>query len=112
VEPQIARNALEVAAESQMTFPWFIAGASLIVALVAWSQARRTAKRLAQLSEMYWELKYQQGELRLRVQRMAGEAPAPTSQPGPPGQPGEAFVPLESLVPRRAEVRGEDPAKR
>ena len=52
-----------------MTLLWFIAGASLVVALVAWRQARRTAKRLAQLSEMYWELKYQQGEL--RVQRAA-----------------------------------------
>ena len=95
-----------------MTLPWFIAGAALIVALVAWSQARRTSKRLAQLSEMYWELKYQQGELRLRVQRMAGEVPAPTSPPGPPGQPGEAFVPLESLIPHRAGARGGDPAKR
>ena len=80
-----------------MTLPWFIAGAALVVALVAWRQARRTAKRLAQLSEMYWELKYQQGELRLRVQHLTGEAPSPTSQPPQPGPPGEAFVPLTSL---------------
>jgi hypothetical protein len=79
-----------------MTLPWFIAGASLIVALVAWGQARRTAKRLAQLSEMYWELKYQQGELRVRVQRMEGEPPPPASQ-APPAPPGESFVPLTSL---------------
>jgi len=82
-----------------MTFPWFIAGASLVIALVAWSQARRTAKRLAQLSEMYWELKYQQGELRVRVQRLEGEPPSPPSPPSQaaPGQPGESFVPLTSL---------------
>jgi len=86
-----------------MTLPWFIAGASLVVALVAWRQARRTAKRLAQLSEMYWELKYQQGELRLRVQRLTGEAPSSTPQPAPPGQPAppaqpaDSFVPLQSL---------------
>jgi hypothetical protein len=80
-----------------MTFPWFIAGASLVVALVAWSQARRTAKRLAQLSEMYWELKYQQGELRVRLQRMEGDPPSPATLT-PPGQPpGESFVPLTSL---------------
>ena len=78
-----------------MTLPWFIAGASLVVALVAWRQARQTAKRLAQLSEMYWELKYQQGELRVRMQRMEGEAPAPAPQAA--GQPGESFVPLTSL---------------
>ena len=84
-----------------MTLLWFIAGASLIVALVAWSQARRTAKRLAQISEMYWELKYQQGELRVRMQRLTGEAPAPPpeaqAQVPAPGPPGEAFVPLSSL---------------
>ena len=79
-----------------MTLPWFIAGASLVVALVAWRQARQTAKRLAQLSEMYWELKYQQGELRVRVQRMEGEPPSPPSQTAA-GQPGESFVPLNSL---------------
>jgi hypothetical protein len=80
-----------------MTLPWFIAGAALVVALVAWGQARRMAKRLAQLSEMYWELKYQQGELRLRVQRLTGEVPPPGPQPAAPGSPGEAFVPLTSL---------------
>jgi hypothetical protein len=94
-----------------MTLPWFIAGASLVVALVAWSQARRTAQRLAQLSEMYWELKYQQGELRLRVQRMSGEQPSQTPLP-PAGQPGEAFVPLASLATRREGPRGGDPSTR
>jgi len=84
-----------------MTLLWFIAGASLVVALVAWSQARRTAKRLAQISEMYWELKYQHGELRVRMQRMTGETPpSPPEAPGAgpaPGPPGEGFVPLASL---------------
>ena len=44
-----------------MILLWSTVGASLIVALVAWRQARRTAKRLAQLSEMHWELRYQHG---------------------------------------------------
>ena len=81
-----------------MTLLWLIAGASLIVALVAWNQARRTARRLAQLTEMYWELKYQHGELRARMQRLSGEASPPSPEPpGPPGQPGDSFVPLTSL---------------
>jgi hypothetical protein len=79
-----------------MTYPWFIAGASLVVALVAWSRARRSAQRLAQLSEMYWELKYQLGELRLRLQRIEGGQPSVASQTAPP-PPGEGFVPLTSL---------------
>ena len=80
-----------------MTFLWFIAGASLVVALVAWSQARLTAKRLAHLSEMYWELKYQQGELRVRMQRTSGEAPPSPPEAPAAGPPGGAFVPLSSL---------------
>ena len=81
-----------------MMFLWFIAGVSLVVALVAWRQARRTAKRLAQLSEMYWELKYQQGELRVRMQRVSDEAPAsPPPQAAAPEQPAAGFVPLSSL---------------
>ncbi len=80
-----------------MTFLWFIAGASLVIALVAWSQARRTAKRLAHLSEMYWELKYQQGELRVGMRRLSGEAAPPPPAAPSPDSPGQAFVPLTSL---------------
>jgi hypothetical protein len=50
---------------------------------------------------MYWELKYQQGELRLRVQRMTGEPPPspsqPPSPPASPAQPVDSFVSLQSL---------------
>jgi len=80
-----------------MTLLWFIAGASLAVALVAWGQARRTAKRLAQLSESYWELKYRQGELRLQVQRMAGETSPQSIQAPAAEPPADNFVPLSSL---------------
>jgi hypothetical protein len=78
-----------------MTLLWFVVSASIVVALVAWRQARRTAQRHAQLSEMYWELKYQQGELRVRVQRLTGEMP-PLEPPQPEQQAG-GFIPLSSL---------------
>ena len=87
-----------------MTFLWIIAGVSLVVALVAWRQARRTARRLEQVTQMYWELKYQHGELRVQVQRVtppgatpSSPAPAAPAAPGQPGQPGDSFVPLASL---------------
>ena len=80
-----------------MILLWLIAGASLIVALVAWGQARRSTKRLAQISEMCWELKYQQGELRVRVQRLTGEVPPESPQTSAPEQPADGFVPLSSL---------------
>jgi len=79
-----------------MILLWLAVIASIVVALVAWRQARRTAQRHAQLSEMYWELKYQQGELRVRVQRLTGETPPP-SQPSTPEQQTGGFVPLSSL---------------
>jgi hypothetical protein len=79
-----------------MTLLWFIAGASLVAALAAWSQARRNAKRLEQLSQMYWELKYQLGELRVQLQRPADGLPPP-DQPAPPAPARDSFIPLTSL---------------
>jgi hypothetical protein len=89
-----------------MILPWVVAAAALAVAVLAWAQARRTARRLDQLVQMYWELKYQHGELRTQLRQVTGE----THQPGLSGvegparapsvagpAPGEAFVPLTSL---------------
>ena len=89
-----------------MTLLWLIAGASLVAAIVAWSQARRTAKRLEQLSQMYWELKYQHGELRVELQRATGQLPPEPSAPGRPpegsndqggGSRQQSFIPIASL---------------
>ncbi len=77
---------------------WFLTGVSLVAALMAWNRARRTAQQLEQLSQMYWELRYQHSELRAQVQRMTGERTAPPETPAPPArQPAEAFVPLSAL---------------
>jgi hypothetical protein len=96
-----------------MTLLWFVTAVSLLAALVALSQARRTARRLEQLTQMYWELKFQHGELRVQLRQsnaaealrqtgLTGESPQtvrPQSDtpPGAPGQPADAFVPLTSL---------------
>jgi hypothetical protein len=80
-----------------MILLWFAVSASLLVALVAWSQARRAARQLAQLSEMYWELRYQYGELRVRMQHTSEESTlVPREAPASPPA-GESFVPLSSL---------------
>jgi hypothetical protein len=81
-----------------MTLLWLVTGASLVLALAAWIRARRTARRLEQLSQMYWELKYQHGELRLRFERVSAEPPSgsPSEAAAPPG--GDvAFIPIASL---------------
>ena len=80
-----------------MILLWLVTGAALAAALVAWRQARRTAKRLEQLTQLYWELKYQYGEQRVQLQRLTGEAPAPASPPPATRTPTEGFVPLTSL---------------
>ena len=81
-----------------MILPWAVVAAALAVAVAAWVLARSNARRLAQLSQMYWELKYQHSELRAQVQQLTGDTPqsAPHHHPDPPVQ-ADAFIPLASL---------------
>lgn len=70
-----------------MTSLWIVAVAALAVAVVAYVQARRTARQLAQITEMYWQLKFDHGELKAKVDPAAPVAP----------KPKETFVPLTQL---------------
>jgi hypothetical protein len=79
-----------------MPFLWFVTGASLVLALAAFAQARRTAKRLEQLTQNYWELKYQNGELRVQLQRLTGES-VPQQPDAEAARGRDSFVPLASL---------------
>jgi hypothetical protein len=58
-----------------------------VVAVAAFVQARRSARRVSQLTEMYWQLKYDHGELKASVT---------PPEPGPPA-PTSAFVPLGAV---------------
>ena len=69
---------------------------SLFAAAAALMKARALAKRLERLTESYWELRYEHGQLRARVQRLDPEAAAVPDQP-PPQTGVMAFVPLSSL---------------
>ena len=78
-----------------MTLLWLLTAAAVVVAAAALAKARRLAKRLERLTESYWELRYEHGQLRARVNRIDPEQPA-GAEPAP--QPGAtAFVPLSSL---------------
>ena len=46
---------------------WMLAIAALLVAVVAFAHSRRTARQLAQITEMYWQLKFDHGELKAKV---------------------------------------------
>jgi hypothetical protein len=86
-----------------LTLLWFTSGAAVLVALVAFFRARRVARRLDRLTESYWELRYEYGQLRARIGRL--DAPASQDEPLPeqtrataPREAGQiAFVPLSSL---------------
>ena len=79
-----------------LTFLSLLSAAALLTALLAFLRARRTAKRLERLTEAYWELRYEYGQLRARVTRLE----PPVAEPGttdPQARPASNFVPLSSL---------------
>ena len=76
-----------------MTLLGLLSGAAILVALAALLKARRLAKRLERLTESYWELRYEHGQLRARVNRLDPDQPA--AAPAPAGS--THFVPLSSL---------------
>ena len=79
-----------------MTLHWLLTVMAVVVAVVALVKARRATKRLERLTETYWELRYDHGQLRARVAKLDPEAPPAQSEPAP--KPGGAnFVPLSSL---------------
>ena len=82
-----------------LTFHWLLTVASLVVAAVALVRARRANKRLERLTETYWELRYDHGQLRARLDRLDSQtSPSPGGQGVPPAQSGSVqFVPLSSL---------------
>ncbi len=79
-----------------MILNWLLTGVALLIAIAAMAKARRTTKRLERLTETYWELRYDHGQLRARVNKLDPETPA--AQPDAPAKPaGPTFIPLSSL---------------
>jgi hypothetical protein len=84
-----------------LSVQWLLTGAALLIAVGAFLRARRVARRLERLTESYWELRYESGQLRARVTRLE----PPVADAGSPGnnipqeaaRPASNFVPLSSL---------------
>ena len=82
-----------------MSVQWLLIAAALLIAVGAFLRARRVARRLERLTESYWELRYEHGQLRARVNRLDPEQPGTATEPA--SQAGvTAFVPLSSLKQR------------
>ena len=78
-----------------MTLLGLLSGAAVLVALGALLKARRLARRLERLTESYWELRYEHGQLRARVNRLDPDQPAAAPEAAAPSP--THFVPLSSL---------------
>jgi len=84
-----------------LSVQWLLTGAALLIAVGAFLRARRVARRLERLTESYWELRYEYGQLRARVTRLE----PPVTEAGTAGKdvpheaarPASNFVPLSSL---------------
>ena len=71
---------------------WLLAGLSATVAAAAWLSARRAAWQARELTAMYWQLRYDHGELKSRLDRALPDPAAPPKMPA-----GTQFVPLTSV---------------
>ncbi|MFL6280752.1 MAG: hypothetical protein ACJ731_11610 [Vicinamibacterales bacterium] len=79
-----------------MTLEWVVTGTAVVTAVAALVKARRLGRRLERLTESYWELRYEHGQLRARLNRLDPEPSAAAAEPT--AAPGvTAFVPLSSL---------------
>jgi hypothetical protein len=70
---------------------------ALVVAAVAWTSARRAARRLDALNQSYWELRYDYTRLRAQVARLDPEQLEPPDDAPPAAAPSVSFVPLSSI---------------
>lgn len=78
-----------------MNWPGILAGVALLVALWALAKARRAAKRLDQLQQSYWDLRYEHGRLKGQVKRLDPDDADPPAEPA--NTPSQTFIPLSSL---------------
>ena len=83
-----------------LTVSSIFTGLAVLVALFALWRARAAAKRIERLSESYWELRYESGQLKARVTRLEVETGLREPSPDPEASQPTAtttFVPLSSL---------------
>lgn len=71
---------------------WLVAGLSMVLAVAGWFAAARASRQARDLTAMYWQLKFEHGELKARVDRALPDPEAPLRLPA-----NTQFVPLASV---------------
>jgi len=74
----------------------------MVIAGFAAFRARSATRRADRLAESYWELRYEIGQLKVRINRLEaasgqGDAEPAVSAAAPQPLPATSFVPLSSL---------------
>jgi hypothetical protein len=80
-----------------LTLQSLLTGAAVAFAVAALVRARRTAKRLERLTESYWELRYEHGQLRARLTALEPPQGNDNADEIARQTGSTAFVPLSSL---------------
>jgi cell division protein FtsB len=80
-----------------MVWLGLLSAVALAVALVAFASVRRLRRRLEQLQQSYWDLRYEHGRLKAQVKQLDPEAQAPAETPEPAPAASTTFIPLSSL---------------
>jgi hypothetical protein len=81
---------------------WVLTGAALLLAALAVARARAAVRRCDRLTDSYWELRYEYGQLRARLARLEGtpgaqgDAEAVTA-PDAAQAARATFIPLSTL---------------
>ena len=73
---------------------------AILLGVAAWLRARTLSRRLNRMTDSYWELRYESGQLKARVSRLEVAAGLRDAEPDSPAAPTPAkttFVPLSSL---------------
>jgi hypothetical protein len=83
-----------------LTLSSLLTGLVLLVAILALLRARSLARRLDRMTDSYWELRYESGQLKARIARL--EVSAGLRDPEPEAAAAQApakptFIPLSSL---------------
>jgi hypothetical protein len=79
-----------------MIWSGLLAGVALLTALWALAKARRAARRLDQLQQSYWDLRYEHGRLRAQVKRLDPDEAEAVAEPAA-AETVTTFIPLSSL---------------
>ncbi len=79
-----------------MVWLGLVSGVALAMAFVAYASVRRLRRRLEQLQQSYWDLRYEHGRLKAQVKQLDPDAAPETAEPAPAAST-TTFIPLSSL---------------